>query len=82
MRDYFFAGHCSKEKAHRAVLDHLGLVPLLDLGMWLGEGSGAAVSMFILECAAAHFNEMRTLEEAMVCDTLEIEKAKAAARKA
>ena len=73
---YLFAGHCSKEKAHRAALDHLGLTPLLDLGLWLGEGSGAAASMFILECAAAHFNEMRTLEEAMVCDTLEREKRK------
>ena len=78
IRDYFFAGHCSKEKAHRATLEHLGLTPLLDLNMWLGEGSGAAISMFILECAAAHFNEMRTLEEAMICDTLELEKAKAA----
>ncbi|MDR2947077.1 MAG: nicotinate-nucleotide--dimethylbenzimidazole phosphoribosyltransferase [Candidatus Adiutrix sp.] len=79
IRHYFFAGHCSKEKAHRATLEYLGQTPLLDLGLWLGEGSGAAVSMFILECAAAHFNEMRTLEEAMICDTLEIEKAKAEA---
>ena len=70
IREYFFAGHCSREKAHRAVLDYLELKPLLDLDMWLGEGSGAAVSMFILECAAAHFNEMRTLEEAMINDTL------------
>ena len=69
-RQYFFAGHCSKEKAHRAVLKHLGLEPLLDLGLWLGEGSGAAVAMFVLECAAAHFNEMRTLEEAMISDVL------------
>lgn len=76
MRHYLFAGHCSREKAHRATLEYLGLKPLLDLGMWLGEGSGAAISMFILECAAAHFNEMRTLEEAMICDTLEIENAK------
>lgn len=77
IRGYFFAGHCSKEKAHRATLEYLGLNPLLDLNMWLGEGSGAAVSMFILECAAAHFNEMRTLEEAMICDTFEMQKAKA-----
>ena len=74
LRRYFFAGHCSKEKAHRAVLNHLGLTPLLDLDMWLGEGSGAVASMFILQCAAAHFNEMRTLEEAMVNDTLYREK--------
>jgi nicotinate-nucleotide--dimethylbenzimidazole phosphoribosyltransferase len=71
IRQYFFAGHCSREKAHRATLDYLGLTPLLDLGLWLGEGSGAAISMFILECAAAHFNEMRTMEEAMIDDTFE-----------
>jgi nicotinate-nucleotide--dimethylbenzimidazole phosphoribosyltransferase len=71
LRQYFFAGHCSKEKAHRTVLNHLGLTPLLDLEMWLGEGSGAAAAMSILECAAAHFNEMRTLEEAMINDTLD-----------
>lgn len=76
VRQYFFAGHCSKEKAHGATLEYLGLKPLLDLGMWLGEGSGAAVSMFILECAAAHFNEMRTLEEAMIRDTIEMEQLK------
>jgi len=75
LRQYFFAGHCSKEKAHRAVLNHLGLSPLLDLEMWLGEGSGAAAAMFILECAAAHFNEMRTLEEALINDTLYRQKA-------
>ena len=71
LRQYFFAGHCSKEKAHRTVLNHLELTPLLDLEMWLGEGSGAAAAMSILECAAAHFNEMRTLEEAMINDTLD-----------
>ncbi len=77
IRQYFFAGHCSREKAHRATLEYLGLKPLLDLGLWLGEGSGAAISMFILECAAAHFNEMRTMEEAMVTDTFEMQKLKA-----
>ncbi len=80
IRSYYFAGHCSKEKAHRATLDYLGLKPLVDLDMRLGEGSGAAVAMFTLECAAAHFNEMKTLADAMVCDTVEIEEAKAAAQ--
>ncbi|MDR1677489.1 MAG: nicotinate-nucleotide--dimethylbenzimidazole phosphoribosyltransferase [Deltaproteobacteria bacterium] len=67
---YMVAGHRSKEKAHKAVLDHLGLTPLLDLGMWLGEGSGAAIAFFILQCACTHYNEMRTLAEAGVNDTL------------
>ncbi|MDR3205187.1 MAG: nicotinate-nucleotide--dimethylbenzimidazole phosphoribosyltransferase [Deltaproteobacteria bacterium] len=70
IKDYFVAGHRSKEKAHQAVLDRLGLAPLLDLGMWLGEGSGAAVAMFLLQCAAQHFNGMSTLAEAGVHDTV------------
>jgi nicotinate-nucleotide--dimethylbenzimidazole phosphoribosyltransferase len=67
---FFIAGHRSKEKAHQAVLEYLGLTPLLDLGMWLGEGSGAAVAMFVLQCAVAHYNQMKTLAEAGVNDTL------------
>ncbi|MDR1166401.1 MAG: nicotinate-nucleotide--dimethylbenzimidazole phosphoribosyltransferase [Deltaproteobacteria bacterium] len=65
---YLIAGHRSKEKAHSAVLERLGLEPLLDLGMWLGEGSGAAIAMYIAECACVHFNEMRTMEEAAIKD--------------
>ncbi|MDR2140801.1 MAG: nicotinate-nucleotide--dimethylbenzimidazole phosphoribosyltransferase [Deltaproteobacteria bacterium] len=65
---YFIAGHKSQEPAHQAFLDHLHLRPLLDLSMWLGEGSGAAISMFLAQCAVTHFNEMRTLEEARIAD--------------
>jgi nicotinate-nucleotide--dimethylbenzimidazole phosphoribosyltransferase len=67
---FMIAGHRSKERAHKAVLDHLGLTPLIDLGMWLGEGSGAAVAMAVLDCAANHYNWMRTLAEAGVHDTI------------
>jgi nicotinate-nucleotide--dimethylbenzimidazole phosphoribosyltransferase len=70
IRGYLIAGHRSKEKAHLAVLEHLGLRPLLDLDMWLGEGSGAAVAMGLIDCAVNHFNWMRTLAEAGVNDTL------------
>ncbi|MDR1049756.1 MAG: nicotinate-nucleotide--dimethylbenzimidazole phosphoribosyltransferase [Deltaproteobacteria bacterium] len=71
LANFLIAGHRSKEKAHFAVLEHLGLRPLLDLEMWLGEGSGAAVAMFVLQCACTHYNEMRTLAEAGVDDTVE-----------
>jgi nicotinate-nucleotide--dimethylbenzimidazole phosphoribosyltransferase len=64
------AGHRSKERAHQAALDSLGLVPILDLGMWLGEGSGAAVAMGLLDCVVNHYNLMRTLAEAGVNDTV------------
>jgi nicotinate-nucleotide--dimethylbenzimidazole phosphoribosyltransferase len=70
VKGYLIAGHRSKEKAHLAVLEHLGLAPLLDLGMWLGEGSGAAAAMGIIDCAVNHYNWMRTLAEAGVNDTL------------
>jgi nicotinate-nucleotide--dimethylbenzimidazole phosphoribosyltransferase len=66
MTSYMIAGHKSKEKAHGAILDYLELRPLLDLDMWLGEGSGAAVAMFIAECACTHFNDMRTMAEASI----------------
>jgi nicotinate-nucleotide--dimethylbenzimidazole phosphoribosyltransferase len=67
---FLISGHRSKEKAHAAVLQRLGLEPLLDLGMWLGEGSGAAIAMFIVQCACTHYNNMRTLAEAGVSDAL------------
>ena len=69
---YFIAGHRSLEKAHLATLEHLNLKPILDLDMRLGEGSGAAIAMFIVECAVAHHNEMRTFAETKVADVREV----------
>ncbi|MDR2404823.1 MAG: nicotinate-nucleotide--dimethylbenzimidazole phosphoribosyltransferase [Deltaproteobacteria bacterium] len=68
LSEYMIAGHKSKEKAHQRVLDYLGLTPLLDLGMWLGEGSGAAVAMMILKAACCHFNNMATFSESAVAN--------------
>ncbi|MDR2613637.1 MAG: nicotinate-nucleotide--dimethylbenzimidazole phosphoribosyltransferase [Deltaproteobacteria bacterium] len=68
IKSYMVAGHRSREKAHKALLDYLGLRPLLDLDMCLGEGSGAAVAMFICQCACEHFNKMKTLQEAAITD--------------
>jgi len=65
---YMFAAHCSEEPGHRIMLNHLGLVPMLDLGMRLGEGSGGAVAMGIMEGAVRVMNEMLTFEEAGVSD--------------
>ncbi len=65
-RDYMIAGHLSAERGHHAVLNHLGLTPLLDLGMRLGEGTGAALAMPIIEAAATTLSEMATFEEAGV----------------
>jgi nicotinate-nucleotide--dimethylbenzimidazole phosphoribosyltransferase len=66
--DYMFAGHCSEESGHRAMLKYLGLEPILDLGMRLGEGTGGALAMGIMEGALRVFNEVLTFEEAGVSD--------------
>ena len=64
--DYLFAGHCSEEPGHRAMLNYLQLEPILDLGMRLGEGTGGALAMGIMDGAAQISREMLTFEEAGV----------------
>jgi nicotinate-nucleotide--dimethylbenzimidazole phosphoribosyltransferase len=66
VKDYLFAGHCSEEAGHRIMLQHLNLIPILDLGMRLGEGTGAALAMSIMEGAVKVFTEMMTFEQAGV----------------
>ncbi|HOT23656.1 MAG TPA: nicotinate-nucleotide--dimethylbenzimidazole phosphoribosyltransferase [Thermoleophilia bacterium] len=64
--DYILPSHVSIERGHQVVLDELGLVPLFDLQMRLGEGTGAALSMSIVEAAARILSEMATFESAGV----------------
>jgi nicotinate-nucleotide--dimethylbenzimidazole phosphoribosyltransferase len=64
--DYIFAGHCSEESGHRLMLQYLGLEPLLDLRLRLGEGTGAALAMGIIEGAVRVFREVLTFAEAGV----------------
>ena len=64
--DYLFAGHCSAEAGHRVMLAHLKLEPILDLGMRLGEGTGAALAMGVLDAAVSVFKEVLTFDEAGV----------------
>ncbi|MBU0986495.1 MAG: nicotinate-nucleotide--dimethylbenzimidazole phosphoribosyltransferase, partial [Proteobacteria bacterium] len=68
VKDYLFAGHCSEEQGHRIMLKYLGLDPILDLGMRLGEGTGAALAMSVMEGAVRVFNEVLTFAEAGVTD--------------
>ncbi|HEV3256230.1 MAG TPA: nicotinate-nucleotide--dimethylbenzimidazole phosphoribosyltransferase [Gemmataceae bacterium] len=65
---YFVAAHQSVETGHRAVLSALGLVPLLDLELRLGEGSGAALALNVIRCAADIMRDMATFETAGVSD--------------
>ena len=62
------AGHVSVERGHRIVLAHLGLRPILDLEMRLGEGTGAALAMGIVEAALRAHREMATFAEAGVSE--------------
>lgn len=64
--DHCRAGHVSAESGHRALLGELGLAPLLDLGMRLGEASGAGVAILLLRAAVACHGGMATFAEAGV----------------
>jgi len=65
-KDYLFSGHRSEEPGHQAMLSYLGLDPILDLGMRLGEGTGGALAMNVLEAAVRVFREVLTFEQAGV----------------
>ena len=67
----FIASHQSVEPGHRISLNHMGLEPLLDLQMRLGEGSGAALAMHIVEAAAKCLSDMTTFAEAGVSEKIE-----------
>ncbi|MGH3774083.1 MAG: nicotinate-nucleotide--dimethylbenzimidazole phosphoribosyltransferase, partial [Pseudonocardiaceae bacterium] len=65
-RRWWVAGHCSEEPAHALALDHLELKPILDLGMRLGEGSGAVVALPLVQMAVRVLAEMATFADAGV----------------
>ena len=64
VRKHLVAGHVSAERAHRRLLERLGLRPLFDLDLRLGEGSGAVLALSLVQSAARLMSEMRTFEEA------------------
>lgn len=66
VKDYIFASHNSVEKGHKRALDFMGLKPLLDLNLRLGEGTGAALAMTIIEAGLKLYREMATFDEAGV----------------
>jgi nicotinate-nucleotide--dimethylbenzimidazole phosphoribosyltransferase len=66
VRPYLIAAHRSQETGHQAMLDWLGLEPLLDLELRLGEGTGAALALMLVEAACNTMREMATFGEAGV----------------
>ena len=67
-KDYLIASHQSVERGHQAILDHLGLKPLFDLDLRLGEGTGACLGMSLVFAAIKIFTEMATFDEAGVSE--------------
>ncbi|RJX22162.1 MAG: nicotinate-nucleotide--dimethylbenzimidazole phosphoribosyltransferase [Ammonifex sp.] len=68
VREFMLASHLSEERAHRHMLTALGLKPLLDFNLRLGEGTGAALAMPVVEAAVKVLAEMATFGEAEVSD--------------
>ncbi|QPJ65615.1 MAG: nicotinate-nucleotide--dimethylbenzimidazole phosphoribosyltransferase [Candidatus Nitrohelix vancouverensis] len=70
VKEYLIASHRSQEPAHEVFFQLSGLEPLLDLGMRLGEGSGAALAMNLLHASVNVYFEMATFEEAQISDKM------------
>ena len=66
VKPYLIASHRSVERGHQVVLDHLGIRPLFDLDLRLGEGTGAALAFHMVEASVRVLNEMATFAEAGV----------------
>jgi nicotinate-nucleotide--dimethylbenzimidazole phosphoribosyltransferase len=64
--DHCLVAHCSAEPGHRRLIERLGKAPLLDLGMRLGEASGATLAIAIVKAAVACHTGMATFAEAGV----------------
>jgi nicotinate-nucleotide--dimethylbenzimidazole phosphoribosyltransferase len=63
VKDYLFFSHQSPEKGHQIFFKKERIRPILNLGLRLGEGTGAAIAMQIIEDAVKIYNEMATFEE-------------------
>lgn len=71
VKDYMIAGHCSVENGHKIVLDHMGLKPILDLNLRLGEGTGAALCISLVEAGIKIMTQMASFKSAGVSEKTE-----------
>ena len=67
-RSYMIAAHVSQERGHKLMIEWLGLKPLLNLNMRLGEGTGAALAFHLIDASTRILREMATFDEAGVSD--------------
>jgi len=70
VKPFLIASHQSAEQGHRVLLEYLGLKPLLNLDLRLGEGTGAALGIFLVEASAKILDEMATFSEAGVSEKI------------
>lgn len=70
VKEYMIASHCSAEKGHRIILDHIGIKPILDLNLRLGEGTGAALGINIVEASIKILTQMATFKSANVSEKI------------
>ncbi len=70
IKGYLFASHLSQERGHRAILDRIGVEPILDLNLRLGEGTGACLGISLVEASVRIYNEMATFGEAGVSEKI------------
>jgi nicotinate-nucleotide--dimethylbenzimidazole phosphoribosyltransferase len=68
VKDYLFAAHRSVEQGHGAMLERMDLRPIFELDMRLGEGTGAALAMLVIEAGLKIYKEMATFEDAGVAE--------------
>lgn len=68
VKDYLIAAHCSVEKGHKLILDHIGIAPLLNLDLRLGEGTGAALGISLVEAGIKIMTQMATFKGAGVSE--------------
>lgn len=68
VKHYLIASHCSVERGHRVILEYLGLKPLFDLSLRLGEGTGAALGISLVESGVKIMSEMATFKDAGVSE--------------
>ena len=71
VKEYMIAAHCSVESGHKAILEYIGLRPLLDLNLRLGEGTGAALGISIVEASIKILTEMATFQSASVSQKID-----------
>ncbi|MEW6095505.1 MAG: nicotinate-nucleotide--dimethylbenzimidazole phosphoribosyltransferase [bacterium] len=68
IKDYMIAGHTSVEKGHQIILDFIGLKPILNMNLRLGEGTGAVLAMDLVDAGVKILTQMATFEEAGVSE--------------